>query len=108
SRAVFLLRGPHFPDPRACHCVRLGDHWRSSLAPGSFPAAKARRLWTRVGWHLYGVGIGAHIALSSCPLVCGHQAASNRMVVELSLAPDFKEQLSRSDPWAFSPAARCF
>jgi len=30
------------------------------------------------------------------------------MVVELSLAPDFKEQFSWSDSGAFSPAARCF
>jgi hypothetical protein len=30
------------------------------------------------------------------------------MVVELSLAPDFKEQFLWSDSWAFSPAARCF
>ena len=82
--AVLLCRAP-VPDPRARRRVRMGDDRGYVLVVRLARGRQARGIRARTGRCLCGVAGGGDRAISALPRLRGNQAATPRMVVELSL-----------------------
>src|SRR5262249_61017051 len=70
--------------PRACGPRRVDHHRQRALAVRA-SVQQARRIWPRTSRRVCGVARRRHRARSAVRLVRGDQAATRRMVVELSL-----------------------